>query len=450
MYSTRVIAKQGASRSLINGRPCPLQLQKELSDYLVSLHGQHQHQLLLKTPQQRELLDHFAGHENLLTQVKQAFFDWQNAAAEVNRLQQQMMQGNAKDELLTYQVEELDQLNLAENEFSELDQQHKKLANADELQQAIQQALDQIKEQDQAVLTQVNHALNNLSPFTAMDPSLANITKLLEEACISLEEAARELQLQFNHYESDPAQLHIIEQRLNLIFTMARKQKSAHRKIARATSITQNSITRIGKYRSSFNAGKRKSARARKSLFTQAIHLSKSRQKASKKLATEISELMPELGMIDGHFSIELTPTTDGKPSLHGMEQVQFQVQCNPGQPRGPLAKVASGGELSRLALAIYVSCAKSTTVPCLIFDEVDVGISGSIADVVGQLLRRLAKNTQILCITHLPQVAAYGTQHLHVSKHTQGEKTHTQIQYLNHDERIEEMASMLSGQKAD
>ena len=446
-FVTRILSKQGASRCLINGRPCPLQLLKELTGFLVSLHGQHQHQQLLKAPQQRDLLDEFADHSKLLQATQGAYLAWQNAADHIKSLEDKMGQKEAKDELLSYQLHELDQLALGENEVTELDLEHKKLANADQLESEIHQALNKIRDDDHAILTQLSSVIHNIAPLVSTHDEMKNLTQLLNDAVVPLEEAAHELNQMGDHFENNEQRLREVEDRLNKIFDMARKHKIKPIELTALHQHLSQQVKELASIDSALALAIQQQTELEKTYYEKANKLTTSRRHALKRLSSDVSKLMPELGMKGGEFTIELTAQEEKKPSPHGMDHVQFLVQCNLGQPKGALAKVASGGELSRLALAIYVSCAKSTTVPCLIFDEVDVVIGGSIADVVGQLLRRLAQNTQILCITHLPQVAAYGEHHLHVEKHSQANKTTTDITYLKEQARIDEMARMLGGQ---
>ena len=443
----RTIATDGRSRSFINGNPVPLQLLKELSGFLVNIHGQHEHQSLLKREEQRKLLDSYAGHPLLVSEVAITYKQWRNAQDELTSLQILANNRSARFDLLSYQVQELDALALDENEFAELDSEQKQLANADHLLENCQLALHYLADQEeQNTLSLLQRACNNLNEFNHVNERLKTCTELLTNAIVEVEEATTELRHYLDHIELNPERLQTVEERLASIFEMARKHHvtpqqlpSVHQQLSKELQQLEHSDERIKELQSTIE-------KLHHDYLESANKLSKSRQTAAKKLAKLVSQSMQMLGMPDGQFSIKFDANDQFSP--YGLDRIEFMVSANPGQPLQSLNKVASGGELSRISLAIQVITAQTEDTPTLIFDEVDVGIGGGIATIVGKLLRTLGTNAQVLCVTHLPQVAAHAHQHLQVDKQTHTGNTHTTIRALDHQDKIQEIARMLGGIK--
>ncbi len=445
----RIISNKGASRAFINGKPCPVTLLRELGEMLVDLHGQHEHHSLLRREIQQQLLDNYAGHPSLLTAVAQAYSQWQSLNKDMQELEQARSERASRLELLRYQVGELESLNLAEGEADELDAEHKRLANARQILQSSDQILNRLEENEQAaVLTLLNQSLSDLHELAAMDSALAGAAELLDSAGIQINEAVSELRHYRDNLALDPQRLAEIEERLGGITDLSRKHQVSAAELPALLSRLQEELSTLEQ--ADIRAGRLQEdiEQARTEYLARARKLTQSREKAARKLARQISERMQQLGMEDGRFEITLSPRGDGTFSKQGQEQAEFMVSANPGQPLKPLNKVASGGELSRISLAIQVISADVSLSPTLIFDEVDVGIGGRVAEIVGRQLRELGNQQQVICVTHLPQVAALGHQHLQVNKQAGANHTSSEIRKLSEAERIDEIARMLGGVK--
>jgi len=443
----RVITAEGRSRGYINGTPCPLGDLKALGELLIDIHSQHEHQSLLKTDTHRRLLDEYAGATDLARQVQLAAQRWRQTRQELERLSNSGDEQRARHQLLSYQLEELESLGLGETELEQLEQEHKNLTNAETLLGICRQVVEQCSESDSGnVLNALTASLNRLSSVNNASGSLSEATTLLTSAQIQVEEAVGELNRFLDHFDADPARLQEIEERLDTIYTLARKHRIQPTEVAtmqqklldeiETLNANDESIERLGDELASFARHYQEKAR----------ELSELRQQAATGLAAAVEQEIQRLGMPGGRFTIELHANTSNELQPHGLEQVELLVSANPGQPLKALAKVASGGELSRISLAIQVITAQTSRVPTLVFDEVDVGIGGPTAEIVGQLLRRLGERGQVLTVTHLPQVAAQGHQHLFVHKVRGSDATHTAASKLNKSERVEEVARMLGG----
>jgi DNA repair protein RecN (Recombination protein N) len=443
----RIINRDGRSRSLINGQACTLQMVRELGTLLINTHNQHQHQALLKTEYQRHCLDAFANHFALCKQVQQLFQQWRKLQIECESFHKQTNDKDARIELLKYQVQELEQLALTKNELPELEQEHKQLSHSEQLIQQCQTALNIINEDEKfSVLSGLYQALQPLEKLQHLDKAVRTAAELLNNAIIQTEEANNELQGFLDGLELNPERLAWIEQRLNTIHDLARKHHCKPQELSELQQQLQQQLNQFEHADEQLQKMQQQLASYQSEYENAAQKLSLGRQAAAKKLSTLVTEKIQKLGMPQGKFSIQLEQDGERKPRLHGYEEIEFSVTANPGQPLQALNKVASGGELSRISLAIHVITAEQETTPTLIFDEVDVGVGGSIAEIIGQLLRELGKNNQVLCITHLPQVAAHGHQHLQVKKHLSKNDTTTQIEVLSSDSKVAEIARMLGG----
>ena len=443
----RVITSEGRSRAYINGSPCPQGDLKALGELLIDIHSQHEHQSLLKPDTHRRLLDEYAGASDLARQVQLAAQRWKQTRSELERLSSSGDEQRARHQLLSYQLEEQENLSLGENELEQLEQEHKTLSNAEQLLGTCRQVLELCSESDAGnVLSALTASLNRLGTFSNQPGALSEATNLLASAQIQVEEAVGELNRFIDHFDADPQRQQQLEDRLDSIYSLARKHRVQPGDLG---ELQQRLLDEL----ESLNADDEAVERLSDELAAYARHyqekaseLSQLRQAAASTLAGAVEIEMQRLGMPGGRFSIQLSPQNSDSLQPNGLELVEFQVSANPGQPLKGLAKVASGGELSRISLAIQVITAQTSRVPTLVFDEVDVGIGGPTAEVVGQLLRRLGERGQVLTVTHLPQVAAQGHQHLFVHKQRGSEETRTAVATLDAEQRIEEVARMLGG----
>ena len=443
----RVITAEGRSRGYINGTPCPLGDLKALGELLIDIHSQHEHQSLLKTETHRRLLDEYAGATDLARQVQLAAQRWRQTRQELERLSNSGDEQRAQHQLLSYQLEELENLNLGENELELLEQEHKNLTNAEALFGICRQVIDHCSESDSGnVLSALTVSLNRLTAVQNAPKALAEAANMIASAQIQVEEAVGELNRFLDHFDADPARLQQLEERLDALYTLARKHRVHPSELAdlqqrlmeelEGLNANDESIARLGDELAAFA----------RHYQEKASELSRLRQQAATQLAGAVELEIQRLGMPGGRFSIELRPNSGEDLLPQGLEQVELLVSANPGQPLKALAKVASGGELSRISLAIQVITAQTSRIPTLVFDEVDVGIGGPTAEIVGQLLRRLGERGQVLTVTHLPQVAAQGHHHLFVHKVRNSDATHTAVASLGKRERVEEVARMLGG----
>lgn len=443
----RVITAEGRSRGYINGTPCPQGDLKALGGLLIDIHGQHEHQSLLKADTHRRLLDEYSGSQELARQVQLAAQRWRQTRQTLERLSNTSEDQRARHQLLSYQLEELEALSLDEGELEQLEQEHKNLANSEQLLDTCRQVLDMCSESDAGnVLSALTASLQRLTGVQNQPGALGEAVELLASAQIQVEEAVGELNRFMDHFDSDPQRQQALEERLDSIYTLARKHRVQP---AELPALQQRLLEELEGLNADDEAlerlGEELNAYARH-YQEKALELSGIRQRAAEALAAAVESEIQRLGMPGGQFTVTLKPNAEGEHLPHGLEQVEFLVSANPGQPLRPLAKVASGGELSRISLAIQVITALTSRVPTLVFDEVDVGIGGPTAEVVGQLLRRLGERGQVLTVTHLPQVAAQGHHHLFVHKARGNDETHTAVAALQGSERVEEIARMLGG----
>ncbi len=443
----RVITAEGRSRAYINGTPCPLGDLKSLGELLIDIHSQHEHQSLLKSDTHRRLLDEFAGASELARQVQLAAQRWRQTRQELERISRSGDEQRARHQLLSYQLEELENLALGENELERLEQEHKNLTNAGSLLGACRQVIDMCSESDAGnVLSALTASLNRLTAFHTQPGALAEAVNLLSSAQIQVEEAVGELNRFIDHFDADPARQQALEERLDAIYTLARKHRVQPNDLG---ELQQRLLEELEALNADDEAAERlgdELAAYERHYREKAEELSLLRNDAAARLAGAVETEMQRLGMPGGRFSIQLSRSEACEPQHFGLEQVEFLVSANPGQPLKALARVASGGELSRISLAIQVITAQTSRVPTLVFDEVDVGIGGPTAEVVGQLLRRLGERGQVLTVTHLPQVAAQGHHHLFVHKQRGSQETRTAVAKLQESARVEEIARMLGG----
>ncbi|SFI94704.1 DNA replication and repair protein RecN [Pseudomonas guineae] len=443
----RVITAEGRSRGYINGSPCPQGDLKALGELLIDIHSQHEHQSLLKPETHRRLLDEYAGSQELARQVQLAAQRWKQTKNELQRISSLGDEQRARHQLLSYQLEELDNLALGEDELEQLEQEHKNLTNAESLLSACRLVIEQCSENDAGnVLSALTNSLTRLGTFQGQPGALSEATNLLASAQIQVEEAVGELNRFLDHFDADPERLRQMEERLDAIYTLARKHRIQPSELG---AMQQQLFEELESLNADDQATERLSqelAAFERHYQEKAEELSSLRNNAASQLASAVEVEMQTLGMPGGRFTIKLSANSNNEPHPNGLEQLEFLVSANPGQPLKALAKVASGGELSRISLAIQVITAQTSRVPTLVFDEVDVGIGGPTAEVVGQLLRKLGERGQVLTVTHLPQVAAQGHQHLFVHKVRESDATRTAVSKLSAAQRVEEIARMLGG----
>ena len=442
----RTVSANGPSKAFINGVPSTIQGLRELGEMLLDLHGQHEHQSLLKRDTQRQLLDDFATHGPLLLKLEHAFNEWKGLNDEYQRLQTAKQDRDARLELLRYQVQELSALDMKEGENDALEQEFKRLSNASRLLETAERSLQRLDDDEHGVSRVLGQGHHELDILRETDAALANIADMLSSAVIQVDETISELRHYLDNLELDPERLKWLDERIGDIHNLSRKHHvnpdQLHTLLPRLQTELdelENADIRLEKMQKDISSAARHYQQLADTLST-------GRQQAANKLNQAVSASMQELGMQGGQFEVRLQPEPQGHFSPNGMETIDFLVTANPGQPLKPLNKVASGGELSRISLAIQVITAEQTRISTLVFDEVDVGIGGRIAEIVGYKLRTLAGHRQVLCVTHLPQVAALGHHHLQVSKRIDKDLTITQIQPLEKKQRVDEVARMLGG----
>lgn len=445
-FIRRIVNQDGGSKAYINNRPVTLQSLKKLSGLLVEIHGQHAHLTLLDTEQQRHLLDLFADNKKLLTEVKGCYQSWKHTNDELITLIKASKDQSEREELIRYQLEELQQLELDSYNYSALSEEHNKLANLDQILSEGQIQLDVLYENEQQSVNQMlNHSVTALSDLAQFSPDLTEINDILTEAQIQVEEASHQLRRYLENQETDPQRLSWLENQIGIIQDISRKHQSTPEQIPELASNLEQELNNISHSSERIEELSKNTEQLLSQYQTLSLKLSKNRSTNATKLEKSISAMIKELGMPQGDFLVKLTHQDNEAPKVNGNDKIEFLVSANPGLPAKPLAKVASGGELSRISLAIQVTTSTDKTTPTMIFDEVDSGIGGGIAEIVGQKLRSLSHNRQVLCVTHLPQVASQAHQHLYVKK-DQSETTSSTVSLLNTKERIEEVARMLGG----
>src|SRR5690554_42131 len=442
----RTISKDGRSKAFINGQPCPLSQLKDLGGLLMDIHSQHQHQSLLQKDTHRKLLDEFSGAEDLAEQTRNAWKAWHRTSQKLEQRRQNADEAEAKLQLLRYQVEELDRLALGDGEQEALEQEQAQLSQADAVLHSSHQAALLCTEDETSAVDLVRQALHQLEQLPVEVPALADTIQMLTEAQIQITEAGDNLRHFVEDYEADPARLAEVEERLSAVYQMARKHRITPEELPELHQRLSSELAELDGGEGSLEQLEVEQQSLRKQFDELAGQLTAKREHAAAELDQRIAQELAQLSMPSVQFVTKLGRNNNDEPAPHGMEDIEFLVSANPGQPARPLAKVASGGELSRISLAIQVVVAQTSTTPTLVFDEVDVGIGGGTAEVVGRLLRSLGDNGQVLCVTHLPQVAAQCHQHLFVSKFTDKDATFSRIEPLNDQGRVDEVARMLGG----
>lgn len=439
----------GKSSAWINGHLVTLNQMRELAEMLINIHSQHEHQALTKSQYHRQLLDQFAKHPDLLKSVAEAYQSWHEASLQVAHLRSQLDEGRERLELLSFQVEELTALNIAEDEFSQLEQEQKQLANAENILSILGQLISLLEEQEDANLESLlQHSLSLTDQLPVQTSRLAEAREMLQSAAIQVEEATATIRREADNIELDPERLALVEERLSQIFQLSRKYRTTPEELRHLTQSLEAELAQLQNPEAALQDAEQKEKQLLEDFLQLSEQLSNSRKEAASHLAKEVNGHFDSLSMKGAEIIFNLEFKPDEIRNDWGADQIELLVRTNPGQPYGAISKIASGGELSRISLAIQVVTAQGGQTPTLVFDEVDVGIGGATADTVGALLRDLGGRAQIICITHLAQVASKGHQQLRVSKRTSTDSAQTQIQRLTASDRVEEIARMLGGAK--
>ena len=442
----RVINADGRSKAFINRTPVSASQLKEIGQYLIHINGQHASQLLLKNDYQLQLVDTFAHHNDLLVQMREDYRAWKNLQTQVKTFQQKVAENEAKKQLLQYQVEELDEFALRPNEYLELEEDQRRLSNSEQLTQLSQSALQLLSENETVSIdSMLYRATQYIDELSDLDPRYASVQTMLNDALIQVQEATSEVQHLASHIEQDPMLLQEIEQRFGQVLQLARKHNVKPEELVEWHQKLKAELTAL----LDFSESEERLILEEKAAFEKMQHTAKqlheSRCQAAGKLAQQVTHSIKGLAMENAEFFIEVNSDLT-KVTANGADNIVFTLRSNLGQQAQPLAKVASGGELSRISLAIQVLTSDQSAIPTLIFDEVDVGISGKTASVVGKLLRQLGDKCQVLCVTHLPQVACHGHHQFNVEKFTVDDKTETKMTALSQEERVPALARLLGG----
>jgi len=442
----RVINADGRSKAFINSTPVSASQLKEIGQYLIHINGQHASQLLLKNDYQLQLVDTFAHHYDLLAQMREDYRAWKNLQTQVKTFQQKVAENAAKKQLLQYQVEELDEFALRPNEYLELEEDHRRLSNSEQLTQLSQSALQLLSENETVSIdSMLYRATQYIDELSELDPRYASVQTMLNDALIQVQEATSEVQHLASHIEQDPMLLQEIEQRLGQALQLARKHNVKPEELVEWHQKLKAELTALLDFSESEERLILEEKAAFEKMQRTAKQLHESRCQAAEKLAQQVTHSIKGLAMENAEFFIEVNSDLT-KVASNGADNIVFTLRSNLGQQAQPLAKVASGGELSRISLAIQVLTSDQSAIPTLIFDEVDVGISGKTASVVGKLLRQLGDKCQVLCVTHLPQVACHGHHQFNVEKFTVDDKTETKMTALSQEERVPALARLLGG----
>lgn len=443
----RRLSEDGRSRAFINSTPVPLQDLRELGEMLVDIHGQHEHQSLMRSDMQRQLLDDYSQHKSLLSELKDIYQNWKKTSGEYEQLLHDSKNRSDRLDLLRYQVGELDALAPVAGEYATLSDEHQRLANVDKLSATSQQALMALYDADDGnIYSQLSQQISLIESASETDHQLAPANTMLNEALVQIEETASLLRDYLSSLDSNPQRFNEVEQRIGIMHDLARKHRVEPEQLVAVHEQLQQELKNLDHADENLAKLEKQTQALKQSYLTVAGKLSKSRSQFAQSLNKDISRAMQTLGMAGGKFEILVKTDAQAAFSAQGLDEIEFTVTANAGQPCKPLAKVASGGELSRISLAIQMITAQQGRIPTLIFDEVDSGVGGGIAEIVGKHLRLLGNDRQVFCVTHLPQVASQSHHHMRVQKHMENNQTTTQIQPLGDKERIEEISRMLGG----
>jgi len=444
----RVISREGRSRAYINASPVPVAALRELGEHLVDIHGQHEHQSLLRRDLQRRLLDNHGGHQPLLDRLKALHQDWNESRRAIRELVGNDQDRDTRLEFLRFQLQELDTLAPRAGETEELHTELARLSNAGNLIETCRSHLQRLYEDDDSAHDRLGRAAEDLAAVAELDAAFKDAGELFNTALIQLQEGIEQLRGCEERLELDPERLQWVEQRLDALHGTARKHRIEAEQLADFHQRLLADIDALEQADQKLVALETRQAELEQDYRQTAQQLHKKRRKTAARIATQVTEAMQTLGMQGGRFDILVSDTGKDTFPEHGTDSIEFLVSANPGQPLQALGKVASGGELSRISLAIQVVAARDTDIPTLIFDEVDSGIGGAVAETVGRQLQTLGMHHQILCVTHLAQVAAQAHNHLQVRKTRDKTHTRTHVERLTAQQRIDEIARMLGGRR--
>lgn len=442
----RVVRSEGASRAWINGRPVPAQTLAALAAQLVEIHGQHEHQALLDRLAQLDLLDRHGRHSDLIARVAETAGHWRELEKRRQALSARTGDDGQHLDHLRHALAELQRHALAPDALEALEQEHHRLSHQGDTLAACAEARQLLDDDDSAVLSQLGRARQRLEQAAHGDSSLGAIIELLAAADVELRESVQALDRHLDGADLDPERLKQIDAQLSRLHDLARKHRVPVSQLSERRDALASELALAENADQELAQLDARQAQARAAWSTAADALSAARASTAERLSSQVTTLMAELGMAGGRFQIQLETAEDASPDPLGRERCEFLVSANPGQPLRPLRKVASGGELSRIALAIEVAALGDDPVPTMVFDEVDTGVGGAVAEILGQKLRRLGSHAQVLCVTHLAQVAAQGHQHLRVHKQARNGQTRTQLDPLEGDSRVQEIARMIGG----
>lgn len=443
----RMINLEGRSKAFVNNHPIPASQLRELGQYLIHLNGQHAPQLLLKNEYQLELIDNYANLHADLAEMQQSYQYWRKQYQLRKNYHQQCAENEARKQLLQYQVEELDEFAIKENEFEEMEETHARLSNAESLTELSQSVLEVLSDDNVNADSLIYQAIRDLEDLAEVDIRYQSALDMLNEALIQVQEASSEVRNLADHIEQDPEMLKELDERIAKTISLSRKHHVLPNQLWQHHAKLQQELQELLDHSQNEQVLIEQERAAHQQCVQLAEQISVKRKQAGAKLAEQVTQQIKQLSMENGEFFVDVR-FDPKKLSPQGADFVEFNLRSNLGQLMQPLAKIASGGELSRISLAVQVLTANKLSTPTIIFDEVDVGISGSAATTVGKLLRQLGKKCQVLCVTHLPQVASYGHHHFNVQKYVENNQTETQMTHLKEEERISALARLLGGSK--
>lgn len=443
----RVVQREGRSKAFINGRAVTLNMLRELGEMLVDIHGQHAHQALSKRTQQRQILDSFGKLQKQVKDVENAWLSWRKKAMLLEELKTSAQERIDRRELLSYQVQELESLQLSAEELETIEDEHRRLSHISELVQATASHTQTLYLDEQNnIYSQLSKITAELESLTAIDGDLNESLELIHSAQIQVQEAYQSLEQYQRSIDQDPQAQQQVEERLTGLHEVARKHRIEMGQLIDHFNELAEELGQLDSDNEQTEQLEAECVKAEQAFLKLAKKLSADRHTAARKLTKSVNHYLAQLGMEGGQFAVDFADTNEQKPGQSGLDKIEFMIAANPGQPLQPLSKVASGGELSRMSLAIQVVTHSDTSIPCLIFDEVDVGIGGGTAEVVGNLLAELAERAQVLCVTHQAQVAVKGGQHFSVRKASHQDQTVTSVVALEGQSRTEEIARMIGG----
>lgn len=442
----RVVNSDGRSRAFVNGTPVPAGVLRNIGEHLIDIHGQHAHQSLMKRGAQRLMLDDFGGYADELASVNAACSEWHDLQDQINQLSGNSEDHRARQNLLEYQVEELEILAPEENEYETLNDEFRRLDNAGRVIELARKALQVIRDDEYSAGNLLVSTISDLQEALQFDESLANAVELVDNAIIQLGEAGDEIRQYLDRSDLDPERLQDVEKRLSSFHDIARKHDITSARVYEHLLSLQLQLSELQQSEGLLTELSQRRETCMEEYRAASETLHKYRSKAAKQISKKVSATLETLGMQGSQFIVNVEKQESDKPVYHGDDHIDFLVSANPGQAPQPLRKVASGGELSRISLAIQVISNNSKPIPSLIFDEVDAGIGGATAEIVGKLLQSLAPRHQVFCVTHLAQVASLANHHLQVHKSSSSNETRTEVAELTDEQRIEEIARMLGG----